>query len=207
MRNLAPEIFSDEIFGTQDMMYRVLWIGLIVNVADDQGRMLDNPALIRSLIFPYDESITIAMIDKGLSIFAKKHKLLRYVAGTNGSGRPLIQIINWWKHQRMQWAARSIYPAPAKWVDRVRTHIAGRDKQPYTLNWDKLGGYLDTSKSLGRDGLRPDVNENENVNENKGGMRKTPVSPARPRLAPKNLGRGEPKGHANLKRVKSNGNR
>lgn len=150
MRNITPETFADEFFGTLPMTYRLLWIGLITNIADDQGRMLDNPALIRSLIFPYDAKITVAMIEKGLALFAKKHKIERYHAGTNGSGRQLIQIVHWWKYQHSaQWAAKSAYPPPAKWADRVRIHIAGGGGQPFTMNWDKLGGYVASMKGIG----------------------------------------------------------
>lgn len=149
MRNIAPEIFSDEFFGTLPMAHRVLWIGLLTNIADDQGRMLDNPALIRSLIFPYDADVTVAIVEKALSLFAKTHKIVRYKAGTNGSGRQLIQITNWWRYQKSaQWAAKSSYPAPAKWADRIRIHVAGGGNQPYTFNWDIEGGFIASTKGL-----------------------------------------------------------
>jgi hypothetical protein len=149
MRNIAPEIFSDEFFGTLPMAQRVLWIGLLTNIADDQGRMLDNPALIRSLIFPYDADVTVAMIEKALTIFVKKHKILRYHAGLNGDGRQLIQIVNWWRYQKSaQWAQKSNYPPPAKWSDRIRIHVSGGGNQPYTLNWDSAGGFIASTKGL-----------------------------------------------------------
>jgi hypothetical protein len=63
---------------------------------------------------------------------------MRYAADSNGNGRRLIQIINWWKYQvSAHWAARSQFPAPEKWIDRVRTH---QGTQIVTLNWDKQGG-------------------------------------------------------------------
>lgn len=149
MRHIASEIFADEFFGTLAMEYRVLWVGLIASCADDQGRFMDNAALIRSIVFPYDEKITMKTIENGLAIFAKGHKIIRYVVGTNGSGKRLIQIINWWKYQHStQWARQSLYTAPPKWNDRVRIHRPGNGNIPYTLNWDGVGGYAQPTKVL-----------------------------------------------------------
>jgi hypothetical protein len=131
------------------MEFRLLWIGLLTCMADDQGRMLDNTALIKANVFPYDPEVSMEIIDAGLEFFASKYKLTRYVAGTNGSGRRLIQIINWWRYQKStHWAARSTYPAPPKWVDRIRTHEAGSGQTPVKQNWDKEGGYVLSMKRL-----------------------------------------------------------
>lgn len=141
MRNINEEIFADEFFGSLTKLQRLLWLGLITTIADDQGRMVDNVALIRSQIFPYDDDVTIKDIDKTLTLFAQKHKITRYMHGTNGSGKRLMQIVNWWKYQKStQWAKRSQYPAPAKWSDRVRVHESGGGIA--LVNWDHPGGYL-----------------------------------------------------------------
>lgn len=149
MRNISPEIFTDEFFGQLPMEYRLLWIGLLTSIADDQGRMLDNAALIKAQVFPYDPYVSIEIIEAGLTLYSEKHKIHRYVAGGNGSGRRLIQVVNWWRYQKStQWAARSIYPAPAKWVDRIRTHEHGSGQQPVTFNWDQPGGFVLSMKRL-----------------------------------------------------------
>lgn len=139
MRNVSAEVFADEWFGMMPPVYRLLWIGLLVNVADDQGRMLDNPALIRATLFPYDDDIKLKDVEKALALFAAKHKITRYGHGTNGSTRKLIQINNWWRYQKSaNWAGRSQYPAPPKWVDRIRAHETGGIA---LVNWDSCGGY------------------------------------------------------------------
>jgi len=120
----------------------------MINLADDQGRMMDNAALMRSLLFPYDTDITVKDIEKGLSLFVNHHKIVRYAVGTNGSAQHLIQIVNWWRYQKSsQWAGRSRYPAPEKWTDRIRTH--GKERSLVTENWDTDGGYLVTTKRQG----------------------------------------------------------
>lgn len=147
MRNITPETFTDEFFGSLTPMQRLLWLGLLLCMADDQGRMSDNPALFRSTIFPYDEDVSIKDVQKAIDLFVKQHKLHRYAAGSNGSGKGLLQVVNWWRYQRSaQWAGRSQYPAPDNWVDRIRTHEAGHGSKPVTLNWDKLGGFIEPTK-------------------------------------------------------------
>jgi hypothetical protein len=141
MRHISPEIFSDEFFGTLLPEFRLLFIGLIACLPDDQGRLIDNAALICASIFPYDQQhMNTDSIERGLALFAKHKKIIRYCASNNGSGRKLIQIANWWKYQSSaHWAARSKYPPPDKWIDRIRTH---EGQQIITVNWDKSGGLL-----------------------------------------------------------------
>lgn len=143
MRTLDPKIFMDEFIGSQSMRLRLLWLGLIISLADDQGRMADNPTTIRALIFPYDVRITMKDIEVDLRILNKAHKIIRYRAGTNGDGKQLIQIVQWWRYQnKAQWASRSAHPAPAKWIDRIRCHEQGHGQDVVTSNWDQPGGFM-----------------------------------------------------------------
>jgi hypothetical protein len=147
MRNISANTFADEFFGTLKPIHRLLWLGLLLNQADDQGRMLDNVTLMRSLLFPYDALITVKDIEKGLALFENHHKIIRYAVGTNGSSKHLIQIVNWWKYQKSaQWATRSLYPAPEKWTDRIRVHEKGNVLT--TENWETAGGYIEATKRL-----------------------------------------------------------
>jgi DnaD/phage-associated family protein len=148
MRHLSGnKLFADEFFGMLKPIHRLLWLGLILTLADDQGRLPDNATLMRSQLFPYD-NITDKDIEKGLVLFEAKHKISRYAVGTNGSGKLLIQIVNWWKYQAPQWAKESGYPAPRNWADRIRTHKEGYGSQPYTLNWETPGGFIAATKPL-----------------------------------------------------------
>lgn len=141
MRNLSSEFYSDEFFGSKPLRVRHLWSGMIIVLADDQGRFLDSPARIKATIFPYDEDVSVSEIDTDLKMLAKHHKIFRYEAGNNGSGRKIIQIVNWWRYQnKAQWAGRSNFPPPPKWVDRIRTNLEGG---VYTeINWKTDGGFM-----------------------------------------------------------------
>jgi DnaD/phage-associated family protein len=147
MRNISGNrLFTDEFFGTLKPLHRLLWLGMIL-IADDQGRLEDGAALMCVLLFPYDKDV-VKDIEKGLALFETKHKIVRYVSGNNGSGKALIQIVNWWKHQSPQWAKESQYPAPRNWIDRVCTHKEGLGSQLYKLNWEKAGGFISATKPL-----------------------------------------------------------
>lgn len=164
MRHIASEIFTDEFFGSLPMITRVLWIGLIASVADDQGRLIDNAALLRSMVFPYDTKVTNKDVEAALVQLAKGHKIDRYTHGNNGSGKRLIQIVNWWKYQRPQWAAESTHPAPPKWIDRIRIHKPGLGNVPYEQHWKDEGGYIRPAKDVATRQARRYTNTNTNVN-------------------------------------------
>jgi hypothetical protein len=216
VRNVTPNIFEDEFFGSLTHTQRLLWLGLLLKLADDQGRIVDNVALMPSQIFPYDPDVTVDEIEKGLRIFIKARKIDRYVAGTNGTGKKLIQITNWWKYQKAaQWASASLFPAPAGWVDRVRAHMVGHGQNIVTINWDKPGGYVATRQPHAKPlrsqrnkattkRLRSREDEDEDEDEDKGGGIKTPESSG---AAPRVFSKGEPKGFQALRRAggKTNG--
>lgn len=138
MRNLSPDIFKDEFFASQSHRLRLLWIGLIVAMADDQGRLEERPLYIKLAIFPFDSKITIKDIETDLKVLAKHKKIVRYTA----DGKRLIQIVNWWKYQAgAQWASRSLFKAPPRWTDRIRAHERGHGQSIVTENWDRSGGF------------------------------------------------------------------
>jgi len=127
-RMISSSTWEDEFIGELDFFQRCLWIGLFSSCADDQGRLLDNPILIRAKLFPYDD-IQIEKIEEGLVKFQEHGKILRYSA----NGKALIQILRWWENQKSQWAGRSKYTAPDGWTDHIRTRENGKY---ISENWD-----------------------------------------------------------------------
>lgn len=132
-RLIASDIWADDWFGPLPFFEQALWIGLFSQCADDQGRLLDNPVLIRAWVFPYKD---IAMVDivKALALFERDGKIHRYQA----DGKKLIQIVNWWDHQHAQWVQPSQWPSPEVWHDAVRTRMNGTY---LSENWDGLRGF------------------------------------------------------------------
>ncbi len=117
-RLITSSIWDDDWFGQLSFFEQTLWIGLFSRCADDQGRLLDNAVLIRAAVFPYKD-VAIADLEAALAKFASAGRLYRYQA----DGKGLIQLRRWWQHQQQQWAQHSRWPAPASWVDHVRTRI------------------------------------------------------------------------------------
>jgi hypothetical protein len=132
-RMITSDIFADDWYGQLGFFEQQLWIGLFAKCADDQGRLLDNSFLIRAALFPYKD-VAGAEIDAVLTAFAEAGKILRY----EGDGKALVQICNWWDHQRPQWASPSQWPAPEGWRDRVRTRVSGQYVED---GWDCAGGF------------------------------------------------------------------
>lgn len=133
-RIINSALFTDDEFLVMDDLQRLIWIGLIVKCADAQGRLPDNPLLIKAEILPVDErpveriaSALAALVDAGL--------LWRYEA----RGKKLLQIVNWWRYQNPAWAAVSKYAAPDGWTDRVRYVSTGR--RAVKAGWESTGGF------------------------------------------------------------------
>jgi hypothetical protein len=133
-RMVSSDIFEDDFFISLTMFERMVWIGLVVRCADDQGRLQDRSVLIKSQVFPAD-MVSPGEIDLALEKFREAGKIERYKSGD----KSLVQILNWWKYQTPQWAMKSKYPAPAGWVDREKYHGVGG--KVCNLNWDNKGGY------------------------------------------------------------------
>lgn len=162
-RMISSDLYEDDFYMGLGLFEQNLWVGLIVRCADDQGRIQDNPILIKSQIYPAAD-YPASLVDKAIDIYEAAGKVMRYEVG----GKKMIQIINWWKHQTPSWAAPSKYPAPEGWTDRVKVH--GKGTQVTTLNWDKPGGF-ELPKQLGKgipNGLPNALNEVDGDCENKG---------------------------------------
>ena len=165
-RMFKSQILEDEFITSLDIFDRYLWIGLIL-VCDDQGRILDNSVLIRSKIFPL-EDIPLEKISDCLKRFHKAGKIERY--STNE--KPVIQIVNWWKHQNPSWAGKSQFDPPTGWMDKLRYQVSielenGKKKTEIKrVNWGKSGGYVGDLPS----DLPSDRNRNRNRNRDRKGI-------------------------------------
>lgn len=129
------DMFEDEFFTSLSIFERLLWIGIFTKLADDQGRLRDNAALIRSNIFPLDD-IPLEKIESAVQSYNTAGRIVRY----EKDGKKLIQIVNWWKHQKPRWASASKYPAPDGWIDRYRYH--GEGNIILASNWNSIGGFI-----------------------------------------------------------------
>jgi len=166
MRTLSPDIWDDEWFGQLDPIGMIIWVGLLTRVADDQGRLLDNPNLIKSRIFPLAENPSAYDVSNTLAFFMADGKLISYQA----DGKHYLQFANWWKYQASsQWMGASKYPAPEGWQDCYNYHGKG-NALVTSPNWkDRAGGYSKIEDKIAPKiaseivyDVKDDVNDNDN---------------------------------------------
>jgi hypothetical protein len=154
-RMISSDIFEDDFVGSLSFFERLVWIGVFGAVADDQGRLLDSPVLIRSKVFLYDANVSDDKVDEALVKMAMAGKITRYQA----DGKRLLQITSWWIYQTPAWASPSKFPPPEGWMDRVKYHVSGN--KIVVLNWDKPGGYPDKLPSGLHSGLGSGIEDGE----------------------------------------------
>lgn len=135
-RMIASDIWRDDFVCSLDYFQRLLWIGMVVTCADDQGRLQDRAGFIASDVFP-GEMLNYETIEGALLHFESEGKITRYM---DGKVR-LIQIVNWWTYQTPTWAMPSKFSPPTGWTDRVKMHA--KDNKVHTMNWEEKGGYKD----------------------------------------------------------------
>jgi hypothetical protein len=109
IRTVKPSFFTSYSMAQLPIEVRYLFAGLLTE-ADDEGRMLDSPKRIAGDIFPHDEHIGAAKVDRWLDMLAS-------VQGEDGSpciiryatehGR-YLSIIKWGEHQRIS------HPTPSR---------------------------------------------------------------------------------------------
>ena len=93
IRQIKHDFYLDEELAGCSRDARLLFPGLWI-LADRAGRLEDRPARIKVQVFPYDDDIGTAEVDKLLTELSK-HFILRYEC----KGKRLIQIVNFCKHQ------------------------------------------------------------------------------------------------------------
>lgn len=125
-RMIDPSLWKSESLAQLTIPQRYLFIGLFSN-ADDQGRLQAHPALIRSHVFPFDDS-PLDSIQAGLKAIEATGSIKIYCV----DGKEYLQLTGWWSYQSPQWAYPSKIPAPEGWHDRLRYR---KENKVVTENW------------------------------------------------------------------------
>lgn len=110
IRSLKPEAWQDERIGALSRDARLLFVGLIT-MADDEGRLRAQPAMIIGHVYPWDE-ITLKQLAAWLAEIEAQRLIERYEI----DGRPYIALRNWKRHQRINRPTPSELPAPSSEV-------------------------------------------------------------------------------------------
>ena len=93
-RNIKPGLFKDEKLADLPVEARYLFTGLWC-LADCEGRLEDRPKMIKAEIYPYDESLTVSVVDRLIQLLTAAGFVQRYEM----CGNRYIHVTNFTKHQ------------------------------------------------------------------------------------------------------------
>lgn len=93
IRTIKPEFWSDEKLAILPAFDRLVFLGLI-GMADDFGRVHDNVKVIDAFVFPETQETVRESL-------ANLSRIGRVRRGNASNGKPIIEIVNWERHQRV----------------------------------------------------------------------------------------------------------
>lgn len=107
IRTVKPEFFTSLDVARLSMEARLLFIGLWTH-ADDAGRNLNEPRLIKAALFPLDDHLTTERV---VALMAELSEVGVIDLYTDAEGRRLYQVKGWKDHQRIDRPKESKYPS------------------------------------------------------------------------------------------------
>jgi hypothetical protein len=107
IRSVKPEFFSSEPVGNCSPTSRLLFVALWC-MADDEGRMAENPKVIRAFAFPLDDQISSTDVEGWLEELHAAQLVVRYEV----DGRKYLCVKNFKEHQHPKRPQESKHPAP-----------------------------------------------------------------------------------------------
>ncbi|MFC1808476.1 hypothetical protein ACFL0T_08965 [Candidatus Omnitrophota bacterium] len=106
-RMINPEFWNDPKIIRIEPIQRLLFIGLVSN-ANDYGKLRGDPRIVKSKVFPTDDSITNDIVEKGLSCLKEQNLIDWY----EHDSEQYIYLKGWHKNQRLEHPAKDVYPDP-----------------------------------------------------------------------------------------------
>lgn len=104
-RMIDPNIWQSEDFSRLSTLGKLVFIGLF-SLADDEGRGRCNPVYLKSTLFPYEEGIRSADIDKTLSEISSNMSVIFYSC----DGSSYYSLYNWNIWQKIDRPSESKIP-------------------------------------------------------------------------------------------------
>lgn len=104
-RMIDPNIWQSEDFSRLSTLGKLVFIGLF-SLADDEGRGRCNPVYLKSTLFPYEEGIRSADIDKTLSEISSNMSVIFYSC----DGSSYYSLYNWNTWQKIDRPSESKIP-------------------------------------------------------------------------------------------------
>ena len=115
-RLIYNSISTSERVSSLGVKGALLYTWLITH-CDAQGRLPGKPRIIKQLVVPFVDEITVEDVTQALESMEDKKLVTLYKDDT---GRSLIQVLDWWEWQAgLRYKSASRYQAPQGWEDRV----------------------------------------------------------------------------------------
>lgn len=109
IRSIKPGFCTSEDIAALTIPCR-LHFAMLWTYADDAGRGIDNPRLIKAALWPLDDNIGVDQIETWQAELAHHGRIIRY---TDDAGRRLFQVDNFTVHQKPNRTVPSALPPPA----------------------------------------------------------------------------------------------
>jgi hypothetical protein len=133
IRTIKPELWTSPTIVRLSLRARLLFLGLL-NYADDEGRGLADPALIRGALYMLEPEVTDEDVRSWLSELRATRLVTLYRGLPVGSrvARDLFQIRGFLEHQRVDRPRPSRYAAPRKHRARSSSSSSSRSSKRST---------------------------------------------------------------------------
>lgn len=107
IRSIKPTFASDSKVARLSLQARLTFL-LLLPEADDEGRMVGSAKRLVGALYPSDEKIGAAQLERWLAELEREEMVVRYVV----DGAKYLAITNFAKHQNPQHPKPSTYPDP-----------------------------------------------------------------------------------------------
>lgn len=107
IRTIKPEFFTSQAVGDLPFGARLLFIGLWTQ-ADDEGRLVDSPAVLKGQLFPFDEEVSYHDVSAWLEMLVEAGLIRQYEV----DGKWYFLVLGFTEHQRINRPTPSKFPAP-----------------------------------------------------------------------------------------------
>jgi len=108
IRTIKPSFWSSLTIAALEIPARLTFLGLL-NYADDEGRGVADPRLIKAAIWPLDDGVDPGTIQGQLEAIVAQGLIEVY----ESAGRSLFQVAGWEEHQKVSKPQPSSFPPPA----------------------------------------------------------------------------------------------
>jgi hypothetical protein len=120
IRTIKPSFFKSRTIASLPLRARLTFQGLWC-MADDEGRLVYDPRLVKADVWPLDDDVTAEDINADIDALTESAVIVRYTLGEGSKQREYLAISGWKEHQKINRPSVSVIPAPDGTVSAGQT--------------------------------------------------------------------------------------